>query len=176
MSDGDAAWLAKPPWKPVNAPRTCGPDARRAQEYVDICAQFDVVHAWRYQPRSKTTFCNIYVWDCTRALGCEIPHWYEPKTGAATAVGNGKEMTANAMYDWLDEGQGGWRGVEDRVAVELAGMGFPVVAAWKNPEGIGHVAMVFGGGLIAQAGARNLWLAPLPQGFGKQKPSFFTHV
>ena len=73
-------WLDRPQWVALDAPFTTGPESRKAQEYVDVCRQFDVEHAWRYFQRNGNTFCNLYVADCTRALGCPIPHWYDRET------------------------------------------------------------------------------------------------
>ena len=169
-----ATWREKAPWLPIRAPHQADASARRAQEYVDVCAQFDVEHAWRYRPREGLTFCNIFVWDCTCALGCEIPHWADDE-GAPCAVGDGTEMTANRMHEWLAAESGGWKPCTVRDGAARAALGFPVVAAWRNPAGVGHVAMVLPGGLVASAGRLNAWLKPLPHSFGAVKPDYFTH-
>ena len=51
----------------------------------------------------------------------------------------------------------------------MANTGRPVVASWRNPGGIGHIAMVrpsAGEMQIAQAGARNFNEGGLRRGFG----------
>lgn len=171
-----APWLDKPQWVEILAPFRTDASARKAQEYVDVCRQFDVEHAWRYLPRKPKTFCNIYVSDCTAALGCGIPHWYNPETGKKMVVGGGSEMSANGMHDWLSAGHDGWRQMTREDAKARADLGFPTVAAWKNPTGAsGHVAMLLPGFLIAQAGSVNRFMVPVPMGFGTLKPDYFTH-
>ena len=168
-------WLDKPQWVPLRAPFTTGPESRKAQEYVDVCRQFDVEHAWRYLPRSNKTFCNIYVADCTAALGCGIPHWIDEE-GKPVRVGEGFEMSANTMHEWLEAKHDGWRKMSREDAKARADLGFPVVVSWRNPLGAsGHVAMLLPGFLIAQAGSKNHFMVPLPMGFGTLKPDFFTH-
>ena len=172
----DPVWLDKEPWIPLRPLRSASSKSRRSQDYVDVCAQFQVLTARRYRPRNGQTFCNIYAWDCTSALGCEIPHWYDQETGEKTAVGKGTEMSANAMFDWLSAERGDWRRRTEQDAYAGASLGFPTVAAWKNPDGgPGHVALVLSGKLCAAAGARNVWLAPLVRTFGDKQPQFFMH-
>lgn len=168
-------WLAKPPWLPVRAPRQSAPP-RRVDDYVETCRQFDVTSTPRYQPRGKTTWCNVFVWDVTTALGCEIPHWYSVTTLRATRPGQGSEMLANDMVVWLRAEVDGWRKIQRAVALETAAKGEPTVVAWENYAGPGHVAMLLPGELIAQAGAANLWLAPIKTGFGEGRSlEFFSH-
>lgn len=163
-------------WEPVDAPLRYGPDERSPQNLRNVCAQFEVLKNPRYARTPSATWCNIYLWDCTRALGCEIPHWIDdpPKPR--------RELSANGTVEWL-EMLGhlfGWREVDEMRAVERADLGMPTVAVWHNPKGHGHVAMmlpsVHGGARVAQAGGKNLFDAPLAIGFGPSiKPRFFTH-
>lgn len=176
MSKPLSDWRDVRPWLPLRAPRQSKPP-RRADEYVEVCRQFDVVRTARYQPKGKTTWCNVYVWDCTSALGCEVPHWYDANTLKPGVVGRATEMTANAMCEYLRAGAGGWRTVSRDGALESAALGEPTIVAWENYGGPGHVAMLLPGGLIAQAGAANLWLAPIEAGFGRGRLlEFFSHV
>jgi len=169
------AWVNRPQWVDLVAPMQTDAESRKAQEYVDVCRQFEVEHAWRYLPRNGATYCNIYVTDCTSALGCKIPHWYDPDTGKPARFGMGAEMSANAMCDWLKAGHGEWQHMERRDAVARANLGFPAVATHRNPRGHGHVAMLLPGELIAQAGAACLFMVPIARGFGTLEPVFYSH-
>jgi hypothetical protein len=173
------------PWLPL-APRVRGKaDQRSPERYLEVLRQFDVETNERYKPDSKDgkrrTWCNIFVWDSTSAMGCEVPHWYDEATGEATRVGRGREMTANGMYRWLESfgPAHGWRKVGEDEAQDNANQGKPTIAAWLNTGGIGHVAMVVPGNpgwtTIAQAGRLNLFGVPLGRGFGAAKPDFWTH-
>lgn len=176
MKASDPAWLDVKPWRPVQAPLKGSPEARSARVLEDVLRQFDVVNTERYQPDKLRTWCNIYVWDATTALGCEIPHWYDLKTGAAQPVGKGYEMSANRMVNWLTDKRDGWRPCTPDDGKARAGFGFPVVLAWKNPTGAsGHVAILLPDGTIAQAGRKCLWRAPVSKGFGRINPLYFTH-
>lgn len=120
--------------------------ARSAALYNNVIKQFNVEGNSRYTPyKNGSTYCNIYVWDVTTAMGAEIPHRVDAngdivKKGSSVA----KYMTANAMYDWLG-GKGqeyGWKEVSAQEAQMYANMGSPAVASWKNPKGHGHIQMV----------------------------------
>lgn len=158
-------------WVAVDAPLTNAPGQRSPEALRAVLAQFSVESALRYRPRAPLTWCNIFVWDATRALGCEIPHFVGQRP-------HRRELTANGICDWLEStGPGeGWREVDAWDAVREAMRGCPVVLAWKNPgKGSGHVAMMLPNGNIAQAGRRNLWDAPVEAGFGRQQPLFYVH-
>ncbi len=172
-------------WKEAVPALTNLPGARQALIYVDTLKQFDVVTNPRYAKNKLgfgETYCNIFMWDATLALGCEIPHWVDP-FGNRAAVGKGKELNANASFDWL-MGKGfndqGWMLISEKTAVGRASYGFPTVVIWKNPGGIGHVALVMpstGPVKIAQAGGTNLFDADLVKGFGSGKQlKYLTHA
>lgn len=153
---------------PAPTPVTCGSLCRSPEHLRMVLAQFDVVSNPRYQPRAGATFCNIFVWDCTRALAAEIPHWL-----------NGRELNANELVAWLyREGRHfDWWKVDAPEARAAADAGRPVVATWRNPVPTksGHVAMILPGGRIAQAGARCLFDVPLVEGFGQLAVEFWAH-
>lgn len=171
-------WALKKPWEPLAAPHVATSDARKAQEYTDICAQFDVAHNPRYlrgQQGAGETYCNIYVWDCTKALGCEVPHWVGVDGKPGKMGPPSRELDANAVIDWLRASKE-WREVLHSDAKARADLGFPVVVAYHAPPGrIGHVAMLLPGDLIAQAGASNFFMKPVAAGFGGLPTQFFTH-
>ncbi len=171
-------------WKEVVPAVVNTPGTRNSALYCDVIKQFDVVNNVRYKPSKLgfgETYCNIFLWDCTKALECEIPHWVDT-FGNRVDVGKGKENNANALVDWLI-GKGfndlGWMAVSDNTAIKRASYGFPTVVVWKNPGGIGHVAMVMpstSGVRISQAGGTNLYDSELVHGFGHIQPlKFFTH-
>lgn len=160
----DANWGNIPPWLPVDLP-----DSRK-QTLHDIITALDVEKALRYAPRGDT-YCNIFVWDVSRAAGCEIPHWYDLQTGQYREVGHGIEMHANRMVDWL---KGNWAEMVRDAAFDAAAAGYLVVCGWRNPGGIGHVAVLLPEGTIAQAGASNFVGKPINHGFGKYPVRFFA--
>jgi subtilase family serine protease len=149
-------------WIPLDPPAEGDPSDRNPADYTNVINQFAVVVNPRYTPRSGFTYCNIFTWDVTRAMGAEIPHWVDAD-GQPTGVGQGSELNANATVDWLvNHGDRfGWRQVTAEEAQRLANLGHPAVAAWKNVGGIGHMAVVRPGDItadgasIAQAGSAN---------------------
>ncbi len=169
-------------WIPVDAPVKGDPAHRSAADYNNVINQFAVGSNPRYTPRGGNTYCNIFVWDVTRAMGAEIPHWVDAN-GAPTRVGGGRELNANATSDWLHQhgAQHGWRKVSAAEAQRLANEGHPAVASWKNPGGIGHIAMVRPGEInangptIAQAGARNINNTHVRNTFGNAPVEYWVN-
>ncbi|OYT70888.1 MAG: hypothetical protein CFK52_09695 [Chloracidobacterium sp. CP2_5A] len=163
-------------WEPINAPLQGDPANRNRAAYDNALNQFAVGVNPRYARRDGNTYCNIFVWDATRAMRAEIPHWVDGN-GNPAAVGRGRELDANATNQWLNAhgGRFGWREVSAAEAQRLANQGHPVVASWRNPGGIGHIAMVRPGEMtsrgpaIAQAGARNFNYGQLQDGFGNAR-------
>jgi hypothetical protein len=178
-------WLAKPRYIPVTAPLRGEPGRRSRGVLLSVIAQFDVGNAARYQPGpGSATWCNIFAWDATSALGCEIPHWVEAATGRPCSVGRGAELTANATLDWLRAfGKSfGWVACERSEAAFAAEVGRVAVAVHANAdrEKSGHIAMcvpsIGGSSLhVAQAGRRCFESEPIENGFGDHQPLFFQH-
>jgi peptidoglycan hydrolase-like protein with peptidoglycan-binding domain len=167
----------------VTPPLTSTPGDRSGATYTSVINQFAVEKNGRYVVRDfngdghEDTFCNIYVWDVTRAMGAEVPHWVAPD-GTPLAPGHGNELNANGVVNWLaDHGPGhGWHEVPAADAQAWANQGKPAVAAWENPAGPGHVAMVRPGEYsaatgpgIAQAGAKNSGDLTVSAGFGETR-------
>lgn len=163
-------------------------DQRTPENYLRAIKQFDVEKNPRYArghdnnpANGQETYCNIYLWDVTKALACEIPHWVYPSTGPETFRGTKKELSANGVYDWLawHGADAGWRTCAELAARSRASSGYPTVVLWKNPKGIGHVGIVLPGTdytHITQAGAVNFFDKSLIKGFGNVKPLlFYTH-
>ncbi|HZF14643.1 MAG TPA: SH3 domain-containing protein [Steroidobacteraceae bacterium] len=159
-------------------------DATRCATLGSIVDLLDVEHSARYQP-TVTTFCNIYAYDFCYLAGVYLPRvWWMAKAlldlraGADPGVAYGKtvrELTANALYDWLSEwgDDYGWQrcadvdelqGAANRGSVgvvcaqrrDLSRSGHIVVVV---PEIAGHAADRVGQGVVrplqSQAGARN---------------------
>ena len=94
---------------------------------------FNVQFNPRYFPRvdelgNRSTYCNRYVNDVTRALGAPV-----------------RGGNANGIHDWLSSPEGasdGWFEVTSEQAQRYVNQGWVGVAAWKNPYGHGHVQMI----------------------------------
>jgi hypothetical protein len=172
----------------TNPPLRGDPSCRNRATYDDVINQFAVGNNPRYAPRDSSgdgirdTFCNIFVWDVTRAMGAEIPHWVDGSSNPA-AVGSGRELSANATVDWLRQHghRHGWRRVSEAEAQRLANQGHPSVVVWKNPGGIGHVAVVRPGEVtskgpaIAQAGVRNFNHGHVKDAFGNAPVEYWVN-
>ena len=83
------------------------------------------------------TYCNIYMWDVTKAMGVEIPHYMKQNS-------NTVELNANMIAQWLNSSgeRYGWKEVGFNEAIARANQGYPTVLAAYRPGKIGHVAMV----------------------------------
>jgi len=150
-----------------------------------------------------TTWCNAAVWRWTQMLGAEVPHWVMLDDAPAPDFAKGaRELNGNGVALWLTRAatcrdcppasmpsgtcrlhpSGRWLLLQQAEAVAWARKGCPVVVAWHNPRGIGHVAMLSpdspakGEPLIYQAGSANLENAPLSRGFGNLRPLYFGHA
>ncbi len=161
---------------------------RSADAYNEVLADLNVENRQRYQRTSTATWCNIYVWDATKAMGCEIPHYYNRVTGAPLSrdyclqhPGEYYEMSAIRMTNWLcDHGsEYGWVECTAEEAIAHANMGQPTVCAATTT---GHVAMVApqgdgeSGVMISQAGASNFQHGPQSNGFGNYPVKYFYHL
>lgn len=174
------------PWLPYPITLRSDENDRAPWNLQSVVDSLQVSINPRYTPRDmngdgkRETFCNIFLWDFTSAMGAEIPHWVDEK-GAPCKPGKGAELSANKTVDWiLKHGKRfGWSEVTEKEARECARLGKPAVALWKNPKGIGHVAVVMPARepstLIAQAGSLCFSLGPITKGFGKASPRFFAH-
>jgi len=166
-------------WYPVTAELTSGSSARSREIYEKVIAQFEVTRNPRYKTKVGAngkilTWCNIFVWDCTRNMCAEIPFWWM-----------GKEQRANDMIHWLNGANGaahGWRKELTPEAARVSALaGRPTVATWKNPVALlpGHMAMVLPDSndlVIAQAGQDNFDRCRLNVGFGTKPVVFWSHA
>lgn len=160
-------WLNPRQYLPVTALVTNGSTDRSPGNLDAVVAQFQVETHPRYRPGQGSTWCATYVWDVTRALAAEIPHWWIRD-----------ELTANLSIGWLAlQGQShGWRGVTRDEAIASANIGRPTVVTHRAPGGKhGHMAIMLPGGYISQAGETNFQRATLESGFGTLPVEFWTH-
>lgn len=146
---------------------------RSAQNYNAVIDQFNVATNPRYKIRNNNTYCNIFGWDVTVAMGAELPHWinratnepytYDTSKSYSQNAAVARELNANSVADWVrDYGPNyGWRPATAQEAQAAANAGKPTIGVWKNTGGIGHVIVVRpnptndGEIHIAQAGASN---------------------
>ena len=187
---------------PVAASKPCTPGitssegSRSAALYRQVIDQFDVENNERYEVNKKgrgDTYCNIFMWDVTSAMGAEIPHYVDAQTGAPRSypdVQGARQLSANGIYNWLHEtgDDYGWFEVTPEQAQTLANAGRPVVTAWKNTSGHGHVQVVCPskdgtydekrGVTVAQAGRKLSSYTPITSIYNKSlsKVSYFAHA
>lgn len=158
--------------------------ARTPDAYAKVIAQFGVEHSARYAARDGQTWCNIFVWDVTRAMMAEIPHWVDGHDEPCGLSAKSKrELTANATLALLlERARWGWRQVTPPEAKANAAAGRPTIVGWQNDSGPGHIAIVRppeSGDIvlrIAQAGSKNYENAHITKGFVARTPlHFFVH-
>jgi hypothetical protein len=177
--------MTTPPWQPYPIALACSSDCRSPECLRAVLKQFDVGANPRYLPNQQgygETYCNVYLWDATRALECEIPHWCGDN-GEPLQVGKGRELSAAGVIGWLRTfgSANGWREVPLESARDCANRGLPAVATWLNPSPgkPSHVAMLLpdadGQCRIAQAGAACFFDDPLERGFGRLKVACWVH-
>lgn len=163
-------------------PLTNGTDNRSASAYLQVVATFAAAIVTEfYAPGGGFTWCNLFAWHLSIAMGCEIPHWIR-----------GYETRANDLCDWLEHRlhnggpmQGpelGWSEVSELDARARANAGHPTFATWKNPvpQKSGHIAAVLPSAtastIVAQAGRVCSLSVELSIAFGGAKPvRFWTH-
>ncbi len=125
-------------WKAVNAPMQSKPGRRTAVLYQNVIDQFASGYNQRYQVdasgKSKT---HVFVWDVTRAMNCEVPHF-----------AGGRETTLGQMVDWLRfEGHTrGWQKANAEAATAAADRGEAVLAVPQEGK-LRLLAVVRPGGL-----------------------------
>lgn len=152
---------------------------RRPEALLLAVDQLRVTESPRYRPWQGRTWCNVFSWDATRALGCEIPHWVLTDGTPALPFSPGsRELSANLTHEWLHQHgeKHGWRILATYdLAAMRADLGYPAVAIWKHPTGgHGHIALLIPGDRIVQAGSKNGTMT-LAAGFGDKTPEFWTH-
>ncbi|MCL2046296.1 MAG: hypothetical protein FWG88_07905 [Oscillospiraceae bacterium] len=161
------AYLPLEFWRPTTAIVTSNEDNRSPERYNSVIRQFRVETAERYRPyRDGNTYCNIYVWDVTRAMGAEVPLYTDATTGEMRIYPDTQgatSMTAVKMDAWLKKygSQYGWHQVDGETAQRYANEGKPAITTAGT---IDHVQIVcpsrdgsydpIRGVTVAQAGSR----------------------
>lgn len=171
-------WIRVTPW--VVSDKTDRSPAR----YAAVVAQFAVETNPRYAPRDGKTYCNIFAWDVTRAMGSEIPHWADSAGRPAAPMTFGAHrLNCTAMWRWLHEHgvEHEWREVTAVAARRAANRGEPAIAIWPNAAGNGHVVMVVpqmpgdDEPMCAQAGQTRFTRGTVAAAFGSNRPEFWVH-
>ena len=168
-------------------PLTNTPGERDPAIYSQLINQFAVGNNPRYLPGDGNTYCNIFAWDVSRAMGAEIPHWVDDAGNiAAPGAPHAHEININGGVNWM-RSQGvtkfGFHSATPEEAQDAANQGKLAVVMWKNTgSGHGHVAVVrpgtltAGGPEIAQAGRHNFNDGHVSNGFGQLGPlEYFWH-
>ena len=120
-------------WRPTTPVITSNEYNRDPAAYRAVINQFKVDSSERYRPfRDGNTYCNIFMWDVTCAMGAEIPHYINPETGAPMYypdVKGSKSLTAREIDEWLGNyGYAyGWRETNAEIAQRHANLGKPAV-------------------------------------------------
>lgn len=158
-------------WKAVQAPITSAPGERSRRQYERVLLQFAVAHNPRYRedgpgrPRG-----HLFVWDVSRAMGCEIPHF----TGA-------QELSLAQTMDWVrrDAPDRGWHRLAVDEAFEVADQGQLVIVMPKEvrlrqlaivpPQRPAQTPLVTGAGLVTGASR------PARELLGSSVLECFTH-
>jgi len=107
-------------WKAVQAPLQSREGRRSKELYEMVVKQFGVTVNPRYDDDAPGKMRgHIFVWDLSRAMNCEIPHFVGPK-----------ELTLAQTCDWLrHEGpMRGWKRVTEGEIIERANEGKLVIA------------------------------------------------
>ncbi len=134
--------------------------------HLEIAATLDPHN--NFLAKGSDTYCNVYTCAFFGLRGLVLP------------LG----LTANELFDWLDDSGGrasGWEPATKAVALAMANNSGDVIAAVKAiPHG--HIApcvesLVGSPGRICvtAAGRENFVRAPIERSFGKLQPSFFVH-
>lgn len=172
------------PWVAVDPPLLSDSSFRSPDCYRAVVDQFSVATNARYAPREGKTYCNIFVWDVTRAMGAELPHWVDNDGHPAPAASpHAHRVSCNGLHKLLlRHGLAwGWSRVSEAEAEAAANVGHPTIAIRSNPEGNGHVAVVLptdpadSGIVVAQAGSIRFGRGSRTEAFGNTAPEYWTH-
>lgn len=113
-------------WKAIRPTVTSTADRRSPIVYARVIQQFEVDTNPRYDPDAPDKpRAHIFVWDVTRAMGAEVPHF-----------AGMKELSLAQTCDWIRfEGVArGWLKLRLDRALNLANVGQPVLVLPENPK------------------------------------------
>ena len=127
-------------WKATNPPLQSKPGRRSSATYAKVIDQFAVGNNPRYASDAQgRTRMHVFVWDVTRAMNCEVPHFL-----------GGRELTIGQTVDWLrfDGPTRGWKRANAAQAAEAADRGEPTIALPRDGK-VKLLAIARPGGLDA---------------------------
>ncbi|MBL8952961.1 MAG: hypothetical protein JNK82_19445 [Myxococcaceae bacterium] len=113
-------------WKATIPPAQSMFGRRSKRSLLNVIAQFAAGHNPRYLPDAKGALrAHIFVWDVSRAMGCEIPHFL-----------GGRELTIGQTVDWLkmDGHNRGWRKLLRDNALKEVEQGNLCIVVPKHPK------------------------------------------
>jgi len=166
LSGTNSAVIPVDGWVPTSPAIISTEAYRDPRLYRAVVNQFMVETSERYQNRDGKTYCNIFVWDVTSAMGAEIPHYTDPVTGQPRDPNNKQgaiAMGAIRIDAWLAEhgNRYGWREVDAETAQRYANSGRPAVTSAGSRRHVQVIVPSRDGGYdpvrgvtIAQAGGR----------------------
>jgi hypothetical protein len=107
----------------IKAPVQSREGNRSAETYLNVIHQFAVGVNPRYDPDGDKPRGHIFIWDVTRAMGAEIPHFLGIK-----------ELNLAQTVDWIrhDALMKGWQRADISLALQVAAAGAPVLAVPKE--------------------------------------------
>jgi hypothetical protein len=158
-------------WKGIIAPVQSVAGKRSAAISEQVIAQFAVGTNPRYEPDAPgKPRGHIFLWDVSRAMGCEVPHFVGPR-----------ELTIAQTCDWLrHEGpMRGWRKVGEVDAFGVSNEGFLVIALPREIR-LKQLAVVAPQPLSAKplvtgAGLKRGSLLPALEVLGVRPVEYFAH-
>jgi hypothetical protein len=160
-------------WKAINAPLQSREGRRTADLYKQVINQFAAGTNPRYEPEDPNRpRAHIFVWDVTRAMNAEIPHFVGPR-----------ELSLSQTCDWLrhEAPMRGWRRADAEGAAAAANAGKPAVAIPKDSS-VKALAMVRPGELgpdgrprFAAAGIKRGNDLSVQEALGVMAVEYFVH-
>jgi hypothetical protein len=148
------------------------PGRRSPEAYAAAMDQFAVGRNPRYAPDGTASRAHFFVWDVSRALGVEIPHFVR-----------GQEQSLALTCLWMRESSSaqGWVRVDLARGAEHASSGGPCVVTTRDPRlsMLGLVRPVgdaLGKPLIAAAGRRRGNALTLVEALGVTQVDCYVHV
>ncbi|WDV47119.1 peptidoglycan-binding domain-containing protein [Clostridiaceae bacterium M8S5] len=177
-------------------------DSRLGGVYDIIIDQFNVEMNERYLQNNNKSYCNIYVWDVTKAMSAEIPHWiyrsndsiykYNTQISYSENAKIAHELSANSVYKWMKKHHKeiGYKRVNALNAQQSANKGNPTITMWYSKfGGSGHMQIVrplpynesynpSKGVYISQAGSKNYRAIYLRNEYSKKYQNeliYYTH-
>lgn len=173
---------------PITLPKiTSMVGQRSATRTEQVTAQFKLESDTRYQPGDGKTWCNIWAWDWSCAMGAEIPHWVDAKDMPCKPFApGGRELSANSLADWFTSAAAKALGWSERRAtasvVAEVNAGNVAIAIVAIPGGHGHITPIVPDKLaihVAHVGSNNRQRCTLAQAFGvalAAKVRFWVHA